>query len=168
MIELNNWYLLSYKPNSFNKAALNLERQGIHVFCPKQIQTLRKGTKFITKTIPLFPGYLFIKLNNKLVSWNSINSTYGVSKIISFGKYPCKVPKLIIQNLKKNCDQDNIVLQTPKLDFGDKIKIDKGPFTNFIGKILKVESNKRIWVLLEYMNKKSKIQFSSNYVSKLN
>ena len=167
MIELNNWYLLKYKPNSLNKATLNLERQGIHVFCPKHIQTLRKRAKFATVTLPLFPGYLFIELTTKLVSWSTINSTYGVSKIISFGKYPCKVPKQIILNLKKNCDQNNIVFQKSKLKSDDKIKIDKGPFTNFIGKVLKVENNERIWVLLEYMNKKSRIRFLSDYVSKL-
>lgn len=168
IVNSSNWYLLQYKPNSMVKATLHLKRQGVDVFCPNIIQTYRRGTKFITKTSPLFPGYIFFNINNNLVSWKSINSTYGVNKIVSFGKFPCQVPIQIIQNLKKNCDQNNVIFNFSKLEIGDEIKFEKGPFTNLIGKILRIESNKRIWILLDYMNKKAKVTSNMEHLRKLN
>lgn len=168
MVNLNNWYLLQYKPNSMLKATLHLERQGIQVFCPNILQTFRRRKKFITRKSPLFPGYIFININNNLVSWKSINSTYGVNKIVSFGKYPCRVPIEIIQNLKKSCDQNNVIFNFSNLEIGDDIKFEKGPFTTLIGKILKIDNDKRIWILLEYMNKKTKITSKIEHLRKLN
>ena len=57
-----NWHLIQHKPNSRDRAVLNLRKQGITVFLPQIENTDRKGNKFFKKTVSLFPGYFFIKL----------------------------------------------------------------------------------------------------------
>ena len=45
---------------------------------------------------------------------------------------------------------------------GDKVEILKGPFANFIATVEEYESEQRIWVLMDLMGRKAKIQTPSD------
>ena len=164
---IKKWYLVQYKHNSMSQALSNLHRQGIELFFPQINQTFRKGNSFKTKNVPLFPGYIFINLNHEKISLNKINSTYGISRLVSFGKNPAVVPFELIKSLKKNCDAEDNFISTNKYNLGDFIEIKNGPFSKLIGKIFKIESDKRIWILLEMMNSEINIISSSQSLKKI-
>jgi transcriptional antiterminator RfaH len=50
---------------------------------------------------------------------------------------------------------------------GDKVEILEGPFANFIATIEKHESDQRIWILLDLMGRKTKIQTPLNALQPL-
>ena len=62
------WYLIKTKPRQEKIAKQNLENQGYGVFCP--IANINN------QHIVLFPGYLFVQLNEKTQNWSPINSMY--------------------------------------------------------------------------------------------
>ena len=45
---------------------------------------------------------------------------------------------------------------------GDQVKILKGPFANFIATVETYETEQRIWILMDLMGRKTKIQTSSD------
>jgi transcriptional antiterminator RfaH len=45
-------------------------------------------------TEPMFSCYLFIQLDDQSQNWDTIRSTLGVSKLVSFGPQPAKVPQV--------------------------------------------------------------------------
>ena len=45
-----------------------------------------------------------------------------------------------------------------KLKKGDQVKVLNGPFANFIATVEQYETDQRIWVLMDLMGRKSKIQ----------
>jgi len=45
-----------------------------------------------------------------------------------------------------------------KLKKGDQVKVLNGPFANFIATVETYESDQRVWVLMDLMGRKSKIQ----------
>ena len=45
---------------------------------------------------------------------------------------------------------------------GDKVQILEGPFANFIATVEEYESDQRIWVLMDLMGRKTKMQTPSN------
>ena len=45
-----------------------------------------------------------------------------------------------------------------KLKKGDRVTVSTGPFANFIATIEKYEDDQRIWILMDLMGRKSKIQ----------
>ena len=49
-----------------------------------------------------------------------------------------------------------------KLKKGDQVRILKGPFANFIATVETYEADHRIWVLMNLMGRKTKIQTPSN------
>jgi transcriptional antiterminator RfaH len=152
------WFILQYKPNSHHQATKNLNRQGFETFLPLHDTTLRKASRFMTSTKPLFPGYMFVSFNKTELKWHKINNTYGVSRLVTFNSILKSIPTTFIDHLMKRYDLSGKLIPIKNLKKGDQVKILKGPFANFVATIEKYEDGQRIWVLMDLMGRKSKIQ----------
>ena len=160
-IDGEEWVLVQFKPNSDAIAVRNLERQNISVFLPKTEQTQRRGDKFITTVKPLFPGYLFAQVNAGGTAWRTINSTYGVSRIVSTAGKPTRVPAGLVEAIKERCTEGDIVETDVKFSEGDEVKLASGPFADWVGKIVEMTADQRAWVLLDFMGRQTRVAFDT-------
>lgn len=156
------WFILQFKSNSHHIAAKNLNRQGFETFLPLHDTTSRRTSRFINTSKPLFPGYMFIKFDRAESVWHKINSTYGVSRLITFNSILKSIPTTFVDNLMKRYDLSGRLLPIHKFKKGDQVTVFKGPFANFIATIETYESEQRVWVLMDLMGRKTKIQTSSD------
>lgn len=152
------WFILQYKANSYQKAAKNLTQLGFEIFLPLHDTTSRKVSRFINTTQPLFPGYMFVRFDRTETKWHKINNTYGVLRLVTFNSILKSIPATFINNLMKRYDLSGKLLPIKKLKEGDKVKVSSGPFTNFIATIEKYETDQRIWILMDLMGRKTKLQ----------
>ena len=113
------WFLAQFKPNSHNIAERNLTRQGFRTFLPMQEETKRARGKFITQMRPLFPGYLFVALDMLRGGWRAVNSTYGITRLVSLGKEPTPVPLDLVSQLMLRCDREGKLMPPKLLKPGD-------------------------------------------------
>ena len=157
---VKNWLVVKIKPNSYNLALRNLERQGFETFFPKMKITIKKENKFNNKEVLLFPGYGFVCIDLQNFNWVKINSTYGVSKLLSFNNKPCKIPLDIIIALKNRYENDVNQIINQKLKRGDKIKFDNGPFAELVANIESVDAKNRIYALLNVMGGHRKLEIN--------
>lgn len=147
------WFLAQLKPNGFDRAVINLERQEIKSFMPLRHVQVRRGNRSTLKPQPLFPGYLFVNVDSESSQWRAINSTYGVSKLVSFGAQgPAPLPDQFISGLIARCDEENNLLPPDDLEIGEKVKIISGPFSDFIVTVETIPSQTRIGILFELLN----------------
>ena len=156
------WFILQFKPNSHHLAAKNLNRQGFETFLPLHETTSRRLSRFINTSKPLFPGYMFIKFDKLESEWHKINSTYGVSRLITFNSILKSMPIGFVDSLMKRYDLSGKLLPIQKLKKGDQVTVLTGPFANFIATVEKYEDDQRIWVLMDLMGRKSKIQATTD------
>ena len=152
------WFILQFKSNSHHIAAKNLNRQGFETFLPLHETTSRRLSRFINTSKPLFPGYMFIKFDKAESKWHKINSTYGVSRLITFNSHLKSIPTKFVDSLMERYDLSGKLLPIKKLKEGDQVAILKGPFANFIATVEKYEADQRIWILMDLMGSKTKIQ----------
>ena len=158
-----NWYLVQTKPNAHRIATRNLVRQGYQVFMPMVKLTRRVGNRFINNLSPLFPGYLFVGLGiNKQPSWRSLNSTLGVSQVISSDGQFRPLPLSLVDEFQSCCDADGIFQPKNQIIAGDTVQIQKGPFAEFVATVDYLEPNARVWVLIELLGQKSQISVKAN------
>jgi transcriptional antiterminator RfaH len=143
------WFVAQIKPNSYDSAIQNLERQGFETFLPMTGITQRHKNKFVVKNVYVFPGYMFVCFDPHIISWTKINSTYGVSKILSFNKKPSEISSDLILALQTKYKINSNSKQMEKLQKGDSIKFYTGPFTDLIAKVESTDEKNRIWILLE-------------------
>ena len=159
---LKKWFILQFKPNSHYLAAKNLNRQGYETFLPLHDTTSRNVSRFTTTAKPLFPGYMFIKFNRAENTWNKINNTYGVSRLLTFNDTLEPISTTFVDHLMKRYDLSGKLLPIQKLKKGDQVTVLKGPFANFIATVEKYEADQRIWILMDLMGRKTKIQTPSD------
>ena len=162
------WFVLQFKPNSHYQAKKNLTRQGFKTFLPLHEITLRKASRFVKSTKPLFPGYMFVSFNKTENKWHKIKNTYGVSHLITFNSSLKSIPSTFVDNLMKRYDSSGKLIPISKIKKGDHVKILEGPFASFIATVEEYESEHRIWVLMDLMGRKTKIQTASNDIKSSN
>ena len=160
------WIIVQTKSNNEKKAFMNLSRQGFNVFYPKVLKSSRSFNR-IRKTIkPLFPGYVFVNLN-KNQNWIKINNTFGVRTILKVGKTIYKLPKEILSQIKKRCD-DHDVCQILPLKKGDEINIVNAKYPSLKAIFAEYIDEKRAFVFLDFLNRKIKTKVFNNSIESLN
>jgi transcriptional antiterminator RfaH len=156
------WFILQFKSNSHHQASKNLNRQGFETFLPLHDTTSRKLSRFVNTSKPLFPGYMFIKFDKAESKWHKINNTYGVSRLITTNSLLKSIPSKFVDSLMKRFDLSGKLLPSQKLKEGDQVEILTGPFADFIATVEKYEDDQRIWILMDLMGRKTKIQTLSD------
>ena len=151
------WFLAQLKPNSHRIAERNLDRQGFRTFLPLHEETTRLRGKFTVQMRPLFPGYLFVALDLLQGRWRAVNSTYGITRIVSLGKEPTPVPLDLVSQLMLRCDHEGKLLPPRLLTPGDEVTVTKGPFANVIATIETIAPDRRVWVLMDIMGGQTRV-----------
>ena len=163
-----NWYLVFTKPREEEKAKINLENQGFKSFMPK-ISLVEEGEELSSKVELMFPRYIFTKLKTENTNWIKINSTYGVSKIVSYGGKPAYIPESLVNDLKVKCGEGGILEQKKiftNYEKGDQIFIKDGIFKGKDAIFLSYKGKDRVRVLLEIISQSSVADISSSHIDK--
>ena len=162
------WFVAQIKPNSYQTAIQNLERQGFETFLPKMEITQRQKNRFLVKNVYVFPGYMFVCFDPHIIDWVKINSTYGVSKILAFNKKPSEISSDLILALQFKYEKNSHSKQMEKLQKGDSIKFHSGPFTDLIAKVESADEKNRIWILLEGIGGLQRLKLQNTENNKYN
>ena len=158
MTETNNtaWYVVHTKPRQEARALENLQNQGFNCFLPTmQVQKLR-NQKVQTITEPMFSRYLFIQLDDQTQNWGPIRSTLGVSKLVSFGPQPAKVPPEFIVFLQDAPIETIERMFTP----GDSVQVASGPLKGLEGQYIAHDGETRAFVLVDLLGQPQKLRMA--------
>ena len=168
---MKHWHLLMTKPREDERAELQLLNQDYELFRPMIRQFKIKGGKQVPVIEPLFPRYLFIRLDDVLGNWSKIRSTRGVAKMVRFTDMPAKVPDPLIDGLRNQCVQENIIDTTEEKPFlfkkGDEIEITEGSFRGITAIIKEQVAQDRVLLLLTLLGKEQELEISLNQVKSM-
>jgi transcriptional antiterminator RfaH len=120
-----------------------------------QVQKLR-NQKVQTITEPMFSRYLFIQLDDQTQNWGPIRSTLGVSKLVSFGPQPAKVPAEFITFLQEASIETIERMFNP----GDQVQVASGPFKGLEGQYVAHDGETRAFVLVELLGQPQKLRMA--------
>ena len=166
---MSNWLLLQVKPKQEARALENLQRQGGECYCPKiLIEKLSRG-KRIEVEEALFPGYLFINAQPEQngLTYTSIRSSRGVSKIVGFGAEPIKVPETLIEQIKYREQADSMGFIAKDLPQpGDSINILQGPFKGLKAVFSHTDGMQRSIVLINLLNQQTPTSLANTQIKK--
>ena len=164
-----NWLLLQVKPKQELRALENLERQNGECYCPKiLVEKLSRG-KRIQVEEALFPGYLFINAQPEQngLTYTSIRSSRGVSKIVRFGEEPIKIPETLIQQIKLFEQGGTTFAKAQDLaQAGDRIDILEGPFTGLRAVYSHADGQQRSIVLINLLHQQAPLSLANTCIKK--
>jgi transcriptional antiterminator RfaH len=162
-----NWYAVHTKTRQEVAAEQNLCRQGFETYAPKVLLRKRKRDKWTKVLEPLFPRYLFIRVDSDQTSLAPVRSTLGVSGLVRFGYRLLPVPDSVIAYLKMLEDpQTNLhhADQWPHRP-GDTVDILDGPFAGLTGVFQSVTAEDRATLLIELLGRYNRIDVPMDSVA---
>ena len=155
------WYAVHSKARQEALAAEHLTRQDYHVYLPLTRSAKRTRGRWSDVIEPLFPGYLFVRLDLQRQNSAPIRSTRGVAAMVRFaGKTP-PVPEALIDRLKAcETDRDGAIRQAPAFKSGDHVKIVSGPLAGLEAIFLSSSGEERALLLLELLGRSNRLTLS--------
>lgn len=147
------WVLIYTKAKEEIKANENLQRQGFKTFLPL-IASSNKNSKD-KSFVPVFPRYLFAKINMETDNWSSIKSSYGVSHIVMFSEKFTSIPNNIIKLIQGKLNEEGVFKEDISIvDYkkGDQVFIKEGRFAGIDAIFLSKKSKDRVRLLLKLLN----------------
>lgn len=158
------WYLIQCKPKQDARAEEHLARQGFQCFRPaRSIIRLRGGRKQEI-TDSLFPGYLFIQLDQVNDNWHPIRSTRGVRQLVYFGDQPASMDNELIEQLQQR-------LAAPQLPAemlcGDRVRLNSGHFQDLEAIFLTDDGTERVLILLQLLQREHTLSVPRDSIEKL-
>lgn len=163
---LSNWYVVQTHPNAEAKAASHLERQGFSVYLPRYLKRRRHARKIQTVQAALFPRYLFVNIDLQSQRWRSIQSTIGVSRLVTNGEIPAPVPAPVISGLRDREDERGFIAmaQGPSFVPGDKVRVSGGAFAEALGLFEGASDRDRVAILLDLLGRKVRVMLGVDMV----
>jgi transcriptional antiterminator RfaH len=150
----SRWYVLQCKPNQVARASQNLANQGFDTWCPmlKVKRLVRRES--VTCREPVFPGYLFVRLEENNTDWRALNATRGVARVVSFNGLPFPASDVLIAGLKQlYYDSPSSPQEVrPLYRVGERVRIIDGCFRDIGAIVQAVTADERVVVLMRIMN----------------
>lgn len=126
-----HWYVVYTKAGQERLAEGNLRAQGFETYLPRLASRRKGAPRGAEVTVPMFSRYIFVRIDVDAAPWRSINGTFGVSNIVSFGERPARLPDAVIAELRNREDDDGIVRLPTVAPFrpGESLEISEGPLS---------------------------------------
>ena len=161
------WYVVQTQVNAEAKAARNLLRQGFEIYLPHYLKRRSHARKVEKVAAPLFPRYMFVRIDLATQRWRSVQSTYGVSHLVLNGSDPAPVAGQVIDALKAREDASGYVTleQRPKFAIGEKVRVLAGVFADNLGLFDGMADRDRVAILLELLGRKVRVSLEADLVA---
>jgi transcriptional antiterminator RfaH len=157
------WYTVYSKPQKEEFAQWQLRLKGLEVFLPKLL--LPNNGKKRKRIVPLFPSYLFTRINIHSAEYGYTIWSPGVKRIVSFNGIPAPIDSDIVDFLMKQTNTEGLIPARSNLRVGQEVRIDGGPFDGLTGIIQEPPNARgRVKILLQLLNRPTKADVPVQFI----
>jgi len=132
------WYALRSKPNKEDALWYQIRGHGHEAYYPRlRVRPVNPRARCVR---PYFPGYLFVQVILAQVGTRAFARLPYAQGLVSFGGDPAEVPEVLIAAIRTRVDEinecggegfDAFGLPLPRLQAGDRVVINDGPFRGY-------------------------------------
>ena len=174
--ESAHWYVVHTYSGHESKVAITLKERVVasghsdkvfKIFVPHQQKIVVSEGKKRSVDEKLFPGYLMILMTMNDESWYIVRSTPGVTGFVGMGSEPTPLPESEVRTLMKFAKMEAPKFEA-KFRAGDSVKVNDGPFKDFLGKVDEVNDEQgKVRVLVSVFGRETPLELDFAQVSQL-
>ena len=142
--DLRQWFAIETRPRFEKKVFAQLDHQGVEVFLPLLTESHMWSDRRKTVTVPLFPGYAFVHINQSRVSWHAVLQTAGLIRFVSFGGTVLPIPSKQIEDLQLLLQEKGQFSLHPFVHAGQRVRIRGGCLNGLEGTLVQNERQKLV------------------------
>jgi transcriptional antiterminator RfaH len=161
------WLVVQTQVNAETKAAYNLLRQGFEIYLPRYLKRRSHARKIDRIPAPLFPRYVFVRIDMATQRWRSIQSTFGVSHLLFNGVEPASVENDVIDLLRSQENERGMINMDRRARFaiGDKVHVLAGAFIDSFGLFEGFSDRNRVAILLDCLGRQVRVSLDADLVA---
>ena len=154
------WYAARTQPRAELASAAQLDRDGLEVFCPR---VTIPDPKVGHPDTPLFPGYLFVRLDLEDTGWPNIHPAHRLLGWVNFGGEPAWLPDEVVADLANRVEALNREgIPWRRFRPGERVQIVSHTMQGLGEVVEEAKSPKaRVKVLLNFMGRLITVQVPS-------
>lgn len=165
------WYAVHTRSRHENKVFDGLRQKAFEAFLPKiSVWSARKDRKKRI-TVPLFPGYLFVDVENLTgIKMVDILKTFGVVRILGnrIDGTPAPVPEDTMGTIRKLAQFGFEARQAQYPKLGEPSVIIDGPFQGVEGLVVKTDYKNEMFVIsFAFLNRHVSLPLKGHQIRKL-
>lgn len=161
------WYTIRTKPRKEATVAQRLGDLSLEVFLPWLRSRRRVGSRHQWLLVPLFPGYLFCRVD-LVLSGKAARYAPGVKDFVKFGSRVADVGMEVIETLRQRCPNGVAQVQPRMYQTGEPVMISEGPFSGLEAIFdREMKGSERVAVLLEILGRRTRLVLSSEMISRV-
>lgn len=147
--------------------SLALDDKILEILIPTQEKIeVRSGEKQKVKE-KIFPGYLLVKMIITDQSWLAVRTTAGITGFVGVGSQPTPLEDKEVDAIQKFMQMEAPKFKT-KFSAGEAVKINDGPFADFLGTVETIDEEKgKIRVLVSIFGRETPVELDFLQVSKI-
>lgn len=156
-------YVRSRHEKSVYSALLD---KGIDASLPMMTVVRKWSDRKKKMQIPLFRGYVFVKIDVNIDNLNVLQ-TAGVVKFIGIRNKPSRIPDEQIHWMHMLVAESDTVRAEKEIPVGQRVRVMIGPFKGIKGVVRRVGSRSRLVVLIESIMQAISIDIKPEHLEKI-
>lgn len=167
MREMRHWYVVQSKPQQTDRVAVQLEELlAIEVYNPKIEVRVVRGTRKTTQIKPLFPNYLFARLELP-EQWKTITFTRGVTRVLGGWEDPRPVDDAVVDAIRTQERRKDRLISYYRFQPREGVVVRSGPLKDIHGIFDRyVDEGGRVRILLSLIGFDAAVELESEQVAK--
>jgi len=146
---------------------MNLSGSVFELLIPTQDRVIIRGGKKATVKEKIFPGYLLVKMILDDSTWLAVRTTAGVTGFVGTGSKPTPLSEGEVANILKFISAPAPRFKT-KFSVGEAVKINDGPFADFLGTIHEMdEARGKVKVLVSIFGRETPVELDFLQIQKV-
>jgi transcriptional antiterminator NusG len=161
------WYAVWTRSRQEKVAASMLEYLEVPHFLPLKSETRQWSDRKQTVQVPLFSGYLFVRMDPSTDSRLQVLKTPGIAGLVGNHTGPLPIPDYQIRDIRTVLTQQVECSVLPLLHKGDRVRVVRGPLVGLEGRIIRNNSQSRLLISIELINRSLGVNISQQDVDLL-
>lgn len=166
--DLNSrWYAVWTRSRQEKSAAAVLESFGVRHYLPLKSEIRQWSDRKQAIEVPLFSGYLFVRIDPEKESRLQVLKTPGVVSFVGNQTGPLPIPDQQIDDIRTVVKAGTAYSVQPFFNAGDRVRVARGPLAGVEGTLVRANSESRLLVSIEMVRQSVAVKISPDDIELL-
>lgn len=162
-----SWYVLHTRSRFENVVNEGLLKKSFEVFLPKITVKSRRKDRKVMLSVPLFPGYVFVKSSLRPNEHIEIVKTVGAVRLIGSKEGPVPVQAEKIESLQIMVASKEPIMTGTQLKKGDEVIVLYGPLTGVKGHFITYRGQGKIIINIDTLGQHASVHIDEDDVQRI-
>jgi transcriptional antiterminator NusG len=158
------WFAVWTRSRQEKVAASALEALGVPHFLPLKSELHQWSDRKRNVTVPLFTGYLFVRMNLMRDNRLQVLKAPGVVGFVGNNTGPLPIPDRQIEDIRAVLEEGIEFTVVPYLEEGDRVRVIRGVLAGVEGRLIRTNSASRLAISIEMIHKSLAVSVSKQDV----